>query len=59
MTYQYHLLSKHTPENQKPYHCKVCNKGFIKSEALKEHGYIHTGEAIQLRLLCQNIWGQV
>ena len=44
MTYKYHMLSKHTPEDQKPYHCKVCNKGFIKSEALKEHGYIHTGE---------------
>ncbi|KAJ7576664.1 hypothetical protein C8J56DRAFT_972545 [Mycena floridula] len=31
----------HTGE--RPYHCPICNKGFIDSSALKKHEVVHTG----------------
>jgi len=39
-----HMLSRHTPDSQKPYQCKWCNKGFSAKLPMIEHTYIHTGE---------------
>ena len=40
--YKYHNLTMHTPDNQKPFRCTMCGKGFAKIHKLKEHENIHT-----------------
>lgn len=32
----------HTPNDQKPFLCKLCGKGFATGGALKEHVNVHT-----------------
>jgi len=47
-----HILRNHTAESKKPYHCSVCNKGFIKKHVLEEHMNIHTGARPYKCLFC-------
>lgn len=39
-----HNLSKHTSEDQRPFVCTVCGKGFVEGHSLELHTRIHTGE---------------
>ena len=38
-----HIKRKHTPEEQKPYHCEECGKGFMDKGRLEDHINVHTG----------------
>ena len=39
----YHMRSKHMSNEEKPYRCDVCGKGFVSRNTLDEHNNIHTG----------------
>ena len=39
-----HIAHKHMEDHEKPYRCKICSKGFVTNQSLKEHQNIHTGE---------------
>ena len=39
-----HMLQSHPPDDQKPYRCDTCGKGFISSNYLANHINTHTGD---------------
>ena len=39
----YHIRSNHMSNEEKPYRCDVCGKGFVSRNTLDEHNNIHTG----------------
>ena len=39
-----HIINIHTPDDQKPYRCKTCQKGFCQESKLLAHEYIHSNE---------------
>ena len=39
-----HIMSKHTPDDQKKFKCEFCVKGFAMKIQLTDHRHIHTGE---------------
>ena len=39
-----HKLSAHAPDDQKPFKCNRCGKGFITKMYLSDHINVHTGE---------------
>ena len=41
---QFHILSRHTPDDKKPWRCTRCPKGFISKLKLEEHvNGVHLG----------------
>jgi len=36
-----HVMSRHTPESQKPFYCKECDKGFVYKGKFRDHMNIH------------------
>ena len=40
---KYHILQKHTPDNEKPHQCQQCGKGFVERYVLDDHMNTHTG----------------
>ena len=40
----YHMKQKHTADQDKPYQCKICLKGFSVIGTYRDHQNIHTGE---------------
>ena len=36
-TLKNHIYSKHTPEKDRPYQCKICNRGFAQKSHLQKH----------------------
>jgi len=42
--YKRHMISKHGPEDKKPYYCSQCNKGFMSSQPYSTHMNGHTGK---------------
>ena len=41
---KYHILQKHTPDNEKPHQCHQCGKGFVQRYLFDDHMNIHTGD---------------
>ena len=41
---QYHIHQYHTANEDKKYHCPICNRGFTDKYARNDHINVHTGE---------------
>lgn len=55
--YRKHLADKHTADEDKPFHCSHCGKGFTEERAMKVHTYTHTGEKPYHCDLCDKSFG--
>ena len=44
-----HMLSRHTAERDKPYHCEKCQKGFILKCNLRSHQQVHDNKSVYFK----------
>ena len=51
-----HILSKHTANEDMPYHCQFCKKGFKSKQRLSNHENIHTGEKKHACRFCDRMF---
>ena len=47
-----HVMSKHTSNDEKPFKCTLCPKGFLTKTTLIEHVNTHTGERPNICSFC-------
>jgi len=48
-----HKMSKHTAQDQKPFYCQPCDKGFVTKALFSDHMNIHTGERPHTCYFCE------
>ena len=47
-----HVMSKHASNDEKPFKCTFCTKGFLTKVTLQEHINTHTGERPNICSFC-------
>ena len=47
-----HVMSKHASNDEKPFKCTLCPKGFLTKITLQEHINTHTGERPNICSFC-------